>query len=319
MQSGRRAAFVLGIAVVATSPATASAHIDLLEPEPRAHGTAARGDTDVDVNSNLKNAPCGQITTERTDRVTTYAPGQRITVRVREENAHVSYLRVRLDLDGADFPLRTEAPAAPETQEVAMAAEFALGAEGLLAVVREDNDTPGFVHELEVTLPNETCIACTLQIAQFMYDDPAAPHYFQCADLVIADAGRAGDAGRPPEGGGTNGASANGADNAGPGDLDPGVPIDAEAVGSGTSSENPTAGASEMSENGTADGVPAADRVPPGGLQAPGGPVAASPSGNTAEGCTFSPETSSATRLMRSLFGLALAALGVASARRRRR
>ena len=174
------------------------AHIDLLEPEARAHGTAARDDTDVDANSNLKSGPCGQMTSGRTDRVATYAPGQRITVRVREENAHVSYLRVSLDLDGEDFPLRTQFPAGPETQELAEAAEAALGADGLLAVVREDNDTLGFVHEIDVTLPDATCDSCTLQVLQFMYDDPAAPYYFQCADPVIAEAGSA-DAGGVPE------------------------------------------------------------------------------------------------------------------------
>jgi hypothetical protein len=172
------------------------AHIDLLEPEARAHGTAARNDPDIDVNSNLKNGPCGQVTSGRTDRVATYASGQHITVRVREENAHVSYLRVSIDLDGEQFPLRTQFPGGPETQEVAQAAEDALGGSGLLAVVRENNDTPGFVHEIEVTLPNAACTNCTLQVLQFMYDDPAAPYYFQCADLVIT--AEAADAGAMP-------------------------------------------------------------------------------------------------------------------------
>src|SRR6187402_3842552 len=52
------------------SASTALAHVDLLEPEARAHGTAARGDTDIDVNSNLKSGPCGQVATGRTERVT---------------------------------------------------------------------------------------------------------------------------------------------------------------------------------------------------------------------------------------------------------
>jgi len=180
----------------------AFAHIDLLEPEARAHGTAARGDTDVDDNSNLKNGPCGQVVTGRTDRVATYAAGETITVRVREENAHVSYIRVSIDLDGEDFPLRAQAPPGPETQEVAAAEEAALGSDGLLAVVREGNDVPGFVHEIDVTLPEQTCTSCTLQVLQFMYDDPAAPFYFQCADLVITAAGEQRDAGAlAPDGG----------------------------------------------------------------------------------------------------------------------
>lgn len=177
---------------------SARAHIDLLEPEARAHGTAARGDAQIDENSNLKSAPCGQVTSGRTERVATYAPGQTITVRVREENAHVSYLRVALALDGESFPLRGTVPAAPETQAEAAAAEQALGEFGLLAVVREDNDTAGFVHELQVTLPDTPCERCTLQVLQFMYDDPAAPYYFQCADLVVAEGESAADAGSAP-------------------------------------------------------------------------------------------------------------------------
>jgi hypothetical protein len=113
----------------ALSASPALAHIDLLEPEARAHGTSANGDPDPDPNgnSNLKNAPCGQITTGRTDRVTAYAPGETIVVRVREENAHDSYLRVSIDLDGESFPLRAQAPPGPETQQQVEAAEAALG------------------------------------------------------------------------------------------------------------------------------------------------------------------------------------------------
>jgi hypothetical protein len=197
------AAVTLGTGVLALlSASTASAHIDLLEPEARAHGTAARDDTEIDDNSNLKSGPCGQMVSGRTERIATYAPGQKLTVRVREENAHTSYLSVRLNLDGERFPVRAQVPAAPDTQEQVLAAERALGEDGLLAVVRENNDTPGFVHEIEVTLPDATCSNCTLQVTQFMYDDPAAPYYFQCADLVIADAGAARDAGSVPATGG---------------------------------------------------------------------------------------------------------------------
>ncbi len=98
-----RKALLAALATIAGAALQASpalAHIDLLEPEARAHGTAASGDTDIDDNSSIKNAPCGQVTTGRTGRVARYAPGETIRVRVREENAHESYLRVALDLDG---------------------------------------------------------------------------------------------------------------------------------------------------------------------------------------------------------------------------
>jgi hypothetical protein len=173
---------------------SAFAHIDLLDPPARAHGTAANGDTNIDVNTNQKVGPCGQVTDGRTpDRVTTYAPGQTITVRVAEETNHDSYIRVALDLDGDDdfverAPVAPATTIPPETQDVAQAAEEALDSEHLLRVYRESNTTNGFVHEIEVTLPNETCDNCTLQVIQLMFDTTQV-YYFQCADLVIAEGG----------------------------------------------------------------------------------------------------------------------------------
>jgi MYXO-CTERM domain-containing protein len=253
-----RASLTIGAVGLLWAPAVL-AHIDLLEPEARAHGTAARNDPDVDANSNLKSGPCGQVTSGRTDRVATYAPGQLITVRVREENAHVSYLRVSIDLDGEDFPLRTQFPGGPETQEVAEAAEAALGADGLLAVVREDNDTLGFVHEIDVTLPDATCNNCTLQVLQYMYDDPSAPYYFQCADLVIAEADAADAGGVPVTGSGGAGGSAV------PATSEPSDMPSPGAAGAGNGSAPPMAdgqGAAGTAGNGGAP--PAATNSPPG-------------------------------------------------------
>jgi MYXO-CTERM domain-containing protein len=294
-----RASLTIGAVGLLWAPAVL-AHIDLLEPEARAHGTAARNDPDVDANSNLKSGPCGQVTSGRTDRVATYAPGQLITVRVREENAHVSYLRVSIDLDGEDFPLRTQFPGGPETQEVAEAAEAALGADGLLAVVREDNDTLGFVHEIDVTLPDATCDSCTLQVLQFMYDDPSAPYYFQCADLVITDAGPA-DAGVVPSDGA--GGSA--------------------APAASGSSAPPAPGAAGAGDGGA---PPLADGQGAGGTAGSGGaaPVATSsivggesvandgPEGN--DGCGFSRRAPGPA----STAGFALLALALGFTRRRR-
>jgi len=192
-------------------PSSALAHIDLIEPNARAHGTAASGDMMIDSNTNQKSGPCGQATNMRTtDRVTTYAPGEMITVRVSEETPHESYIRVSIDLDGDDdFPTRPTTAA--ESQEVAQAAEEMLDTEGtLLAVVRETNGLPNFVHEITVTLPEETCDNCTLQVIQFMYGAPN-PYYYQCADIVIAEDGGGGEAGAGGQagmgGGGAGGAS----------------------------------------------------------------------------------------------------------------
>jgi hypothetical protein len=285
-----------GAAIALLRSTTAAAHIDLLEPEARAHGTAARGDTEIDANSNLKSGPCGQVTTGRTARVATYAPGQTITVRVREENAHVSYLRVSLDLDGESFPLRQQAPLGPETQEEASAAEAALGGDGLLAVVRENNDTPGFVHELAVTLPDATCDNCTLQVLQFMYDDPAAPYYFQCADLVIADAAT-------PDAGATPPSRADGSDSRGA--ATPGA-ADAMNPGAGGATGAPSTGAVGAADEAAATGVGVSGEAPPA-------PSATATAANDGASCSLS-HGSHGTR---STLPMALLALGLAVASRR--
>jgi hypothetical protein len=276
----------------------AFAHIDLLEPEARAHGTAASGDTDIDDNSNLKNGPCGQVTTGRTDRVARYAPGETLRIRLREENAHESYLRVALDLDGNEFPLRAQFPGGPETQEEAAAAEAALGTEWLLLVYREDNDMPGFVHELEVTLPEQSCENCTLQVLQYMYDDPSAPYYFQCADLVIAD-DAAQDAGAAPVDGGSAPSTAppasSGSDGAG---------------GASSAGGSSSAGAPSMLDPAASGGASGSGAV--GGGAAAGAPVRAG--ADDGGGCS----TSGAPRGMRGGVGallLGLVLLGL-SARR---
>jgi hypothetical protein len=276
----------IGSAGVLLAP-PALGHIDLLEPEARAHGTAAFGDTDIDENSSIKNGPCGQLTTGRTDRVARYAPGETIRIRVREENAHESYLRVALDLDGDEFPLRAQFPGGAETQAEASAAEAALGTEWLLLVYREDNDTAGFVHELEVTLPERSCTGCTLQVLQYMYDDPAAPYYFQCADLVIAD-DAARDAGAAARDGGeepmsTRPSATGGAEGAGAGG----------SSGEGSSAPAPSAPPSAAGAAGA------------GGSAGAGGGAAATPAADDGEGCSV------ANAPHRGELGLGAALLGV--------
>jgi hypothetical protein len=310
MQQARRASLmVVSTTFGLLSASTVSAHIDLLEPEARAHGTAARGDTDIDENSSLKSGPCGQMVSGRSQRVATYAPGQTIQVRVREENAHVSYLRVSLDLDGEDFPRRTQVPAGPETQDEAAAAEAALGGEGLLAVYREDNDTPGFVHELDVTLPDQTCDNCTLQVLQFMYDDPAAPYYFQCADLVIADAGGMQDAGAAPQNGG--------AGSVGTGSPGTSGSFDGVAIGSAGSGDTASAPmTTPLGAGGTtaASGSPSA---PSEGTPAPSGSAAvASESDGGSGGCSMLPQARGRQSTEAALFALLALALGFTRRRR---
>jgi MYXO-CTERM domain-containing protein len=299
-------AVVLGALLTASS---AFAHIDLLDPPARAHGTAA-GAMDDDANTNQKLAPCGQAVNGRTDRVTTYAPGETITVRVAEETNHVSYIRVAIDLDGDDdFVLRQPvAPATqfpPETQEVAQAAEETLDTEHLLSVFREFNTTNGVVLEIPVTLPNETCDNCTLQVIQLMYDTGQI-YYHQCADIVIAEGGdtSAPDAG---VGGSANAGAAGAAGAAGSGGA-PSSGNGGTSSAAGTGSTPPAnGGAGGASSAGTGGTAPAAGT---------GGAAPVASDDGDDGGCTISTHTSEGSSSA-GLFGLL--ALGVGLIARRRR
>jgi MYXO-CTERM domain-containing protein len=280
-----------------------------LEPEARAHGTAASGDTAIDANTNQKTGPCGQVTNGRTDRVATYAPGETITVRVREETPHESYIRISLNLDGDDFPLRPQVSTPAETEEVALAAEQALGGDTLLRVYRETNDTPNFVHEIPVTLPNQTCENCTLQVIQFMFAT-GQTFYFQCADLVIAGdavAGGDADAGAAPVPA-TADAGAVTAEGAGGSlGLVPAAPSDTSGSGgSGAASGGPTAVAAPGAGGTAVSGAAGSQSAGTGG-------GAAASAGDDDGGCSLPASGSSSNRS--GLF--AVLALGVALLRRR--
>ncbi|MEO8185658.1 MAG: hypothetical protein ABI895_43190 [Deltaproteobacteria bacterium] len=166
-----------------------------------------------------------------------------------------------------------------ETQEVALAAEQALGGDTLLSVYRETNNTPNFVHEIPITLPNETCENCTLQVIQFMFDT-GQTFYFQCADLVIAEGGSGADAGSGGTGLAGSGGSGGAAGTAG------------SAAGAGGTA---AAGAAGSPSAGAGGGVASSDDEDDGGCSLP-----ASGSG-TGRGALF-----------------AVAALGLSLLRRRR-
>jgi hypothetical protein len=180
--------------------ASAAAHIDLLDPEPREHGEGG----------SLKSQPCGQLSNGRTDTVTVYAPGETITLTWNEYINHPSYFRVAIAMDGDDFVQRP-----PERLLLAdddpMTEEMAIDTGQLLAIIEDTNSANRGEISAQVTLPDEECENCTLQLIQFMYER-ADSYYYQCADIAIrADAG--GDNGMAGAAGATGMAGAAGADD----------------------------------------------------------------------------------------------------------
>lgn len=190
--------------------APVSAHIDLISPPARLKGQ--------DGNSQLKTKPCGQTTNKRTtDKVTTFAPGQKVDVKIKEYINHPGYFAVAFDPDGDDdFIFPRENP-----DKVVAASDdpktlFPVDGMKVLGL-RTDKDKDCYTedassHEctISITLPNMTCDNCTLQVTQFMYDklgdNQDDEYYYQCADIKIVGSGTGGSG----AGGGSGGAAAGG-------------------------------------------------------------------------------------------------------------
>ena len=189
------AAGAIGLSVAVT----ANAHIELLNPTPRSAGQAGGND--------LKNMPCGQAVNGRTEKITTFSPGQRVDVQIKEYVQHPGYFMVAFDADGDDsFP-----PPRANMDLVDAAADdpkvlFPIDGRkvlGLRADVDKDcfTENPDNTCSIPIVIPNMTCQNCTLQVTQFMYDSLGDrsddDYYYQCADIEIAGplSGDRGDTG----------------------------------------------------------------------------------------------------------------------------
>jgi uncharacterized protein (TIGR03382 family) len=151
----------LACVVVAAIGVPASAHIKLDSPSPR---------TDA-----LKAGPCGAPGSTRGTNISTFLPGQTITVEWDETVDHPGHYRISFDASGTDaFP----DPVQPDDSFPT-------------TLVDQIADKNGGHYTQDVTLPNMECDNCTLQLVQVMtVSVPYNSFYFQCADLVLsADAG----------------------------------------------------------------------------------------------------------------------------------
>ena len=148
---------LLGICLLASS-SIASAHIALTSPTPR--------------TADQKSGPCGAAGSSRGTKVSTFQPGQTITVEWDETVDHPGHFRIAFDDDGNDAFQNPSQPTDnfPST------------------LVDQIADKSGGHYSQQVTLPNITCSNCTLQLVQVM--TTAVPYnsfYYQCADIVLSD------------------------------------------------------------------------------------------------------------------------------------
>ncbi len=166
------------VSVILALPCLAQAHISLDAPLSRYYLTTSN---QAD-QTKLKLGPCGVTGDKRTTNpalVTTFKPGETITVTWRETVQHPGHFRLAFDSDGQDFGL----PGAASPS----------GAVVLADAIADRSGANGLVYEQQVTLPNIECSNCTLQLIQIMTTAgppyAAGDLYFNCADLVLRVAG----------------------------------------------------------------------------------------------------------------------------------
>lgn len=179
----RRMRLAVPIAIgLLSSAAPVHAHIAMTSPAPRAEAQ--------------KEGPCGAAGSKRGTNVTTFRPGETITVEWDETVGHPGHYRIAFD-DSGDDSFRN--PSRPDDN-------FSQ------TLVDQIPDRDGMSHySQQVTLPNMSCTNCTLQLIQVM--TTAVPYnsfYFQCADIVLAGDGAEPD---PTETGG--GCAAGGSSSGG--------------------------------------------------------------------------------------------------------
>lgn len=115
----------------------------------------------------LKSDPCGGAA--RTTTPVTFAPGQTLDVTFEETINHASHFRIAFSAaNDAGF-------------------DSGILLDNILDNMGPEVTTQHLFHA-RITLPMQTCEACTLQLIQVMTDNPAAPsNYYSCSDIKLAN------------------------------------------------------------------------------------------------------------------------------------
>ncbi|MGE0548861.1 MAG: SCE4755 family polysaccharide monooxygenase-like protein [Kofleriaceae bacterium] len=191
----------IGAVVLSATPAAAHIHLT----SPLARTDSATGDQ--------KSQHCGVTGQARNpDRVTTFRPGETITVTWEETIDHPGHFRIAFQPNGDVFgipPAGNGPPAGfPSLDETGMT--DAAGATILKDFIPDGTLTT------QVTLPNIECDTCTLQFIQVMTDKPpytvndaSDDVYFNCADITLSNSAPTVDAGTSGGAGETTGGCAS--------------------------------------------------------------------------------------------------------------
>jgi MYXO-CTERM domain-containing protein len=228
---------VLTVALLALSGSVAQAHIHLLKPLSR---------VDDGINDPQKEQHCGSMAQTRTTRVTTYKPGETITVEWMETIEHTGWFRISFQPNGEMFriPPVSNGPNGagaagnfPTENLTGMVDPGPNSTGSMILMDRIPDGAVNVMRSVQVTLPNMECTNCTLQFIQVMNNAGNAPYtvdvasndiYFNCADLTLA--ANAPDAGVPV----TGGADAGTEEPGGGGGVDNGKVSGGCSTGGGT-------------------------------------------------------------------------------------
>lgn len=192
----RRIALALA-AVLA--PASASAHIRITSPTPRA-------------GNQLKQRHCGQTGSARAN-VQTYRPGASLHLGWDEYVSHPGWFRISFQQNGDTFEVPPASTGPSDsgasnypTEDLTGKTDPATGS--LIIADRIMHGRSSF----DLTLPSVECNNCTLQLTQMMIDKPpyaadttSDDIYYQCVDLVLSASAPPTDAGTGDGTAGTSG------------------------------------------------------------------------------------------------------------------
>ncbi|MFZ5892211.1 MAG: SCE4755 family polysaccharide monooxygenase-like protein [Myxococcota bacterium] len=243
---------LLVVSLGASISLAASAHVSLDSPKSRYYSGSQADQV------KQKNGPCGVTNDSRTTNsslITTFKPGQQITVKWRETIQHPGFFRIAFDSDGQDFTF----PGSSTNGE---------GVTILAEKITDKSGSNGLEYTHDITLPNVECSKCTLQLVQVMTTSPPPYEdgngndlYFNCADIVLK-----------ADGGGSGGSSSGGASSGSGG---------SNSGGSNSGGKN-SGGASGMSSGGSN----ASGGSGQGGANANGGASSANGGSNTSGGAS---------------------------------
>jgi hypothetical protein len=205
-------AVALGATAV-LAPAAARAHFILMTPQ-----NWAQQDTG---GLPEKSAPCGQADPAPTppavptNVVTSFAPGDTVTITINEVIPHPGHYRVVLSETGMsglpNDPQVTASTTPCGSTEIQNPPVYPVIADGMLQHTSAFSGPQTFT----VTLPaNVTCTKCSLQVVEFMSDhglnNPGGCFYHHCADISIQPGGGTGTGGGAGGGGASGGSSGGG-------------------------------------------------------------------------------------------------------------